>query len=219
MAYVVCIGTVYCLRHGFLACLHSNLNSETQETGGPRIVKRKKGNFPGLERILQRLHDQPCHLVSGVSRKKRMMFEKSFVMKCSCGNTVRVHRHVRRRPVVNVVLCCGRRLRGTVAGYALFKHRRAQYQVQITREWVPIGHDTYTLYHVDEDVARLFTVSSSLGIPLGHAAWVVEVLNLVSSRIDSFVAFARDHWHLGLDQTMEDWKFISETEFQLLNAS
>jgi hypothetical protein len=53
MAYVVSIGTVYCLRHEFLACLHSNLNSETQEAGGPRIVKRKKSNFPALEGNLQ----------------------------------------------------------------------------------------------------------------------------------------------------------------------
>jgi hypothetical protein len=148
-----------------------------------------------------------------------MMFENSIVLECGCGEVVCIRRYLRKRPVFNVILCDGSRLRGTVRRYALFKERRAQYQVRVIREWMPLGYDTYTLYHVDEDVARLFTVSDSLGIPLGHAAWVVDVLNLISSQIESFVAFAKDHWRLGIDQTMEDWKFISETEFQPLTAS
>ena len=150
-----------------------------------------------------------------------MMFEKSIVLKCGCVEVVCIRRHLRKRPVHNVILCDGSRLRGTVRRYALFKERRAQYQVRVTREWMPVGHDTYTLFHKDDDMVQLVNVSDSLGIALEHAAWVMDNLGSASSEIEPFVAFAKeqDRTCINLDGMMKRWKFISRTEFQLLTAS
>jgi len=150
-----------------------------------------------------------------------MMFEKSIVLKCGCGKVVRIPRHLRKHPARNVILCDGNRLRGTVTRYALFKERRAQYQVRVIREWMPIGHDTYTLFHKDDDMVQLVNVSRSLGIALEHAAWVIDNLGSASSEIEPFVTFAKkqDYTCINLDGIMKRWKFISRTEFQLLTAS
>ena len=122
---------------------------------------------------------------------------------------------------VNVVLCCGRRLREPLRRYALFKHRRASIKCKSLREWAPIGYDTYTLFHTDDDMVQLLNVSSSLSIALEHAAWVIDNLGSASSEIDPFVTFAKeqDRTCINLNGVMERWKFIRRTEFQLLTAS
>jgi hypothetical protein len=86
---------------------------------------------------------------------------------------------------------------------------------------MPIGHDTYTLFHKDDDMVQLVNVSRSLGIALEHAAWVIDNLGSASSEIEPFVTFAKkqDYTCINLDGIMKRWKFISRTEFQLLTAS
>ena len=121
------------------------------------------------------------------------------------------------RQVNRIVLCNGNVLRGRVGFRHPFTRHRAQYEVRVIRQWEPEGHDTYVLYHVDKEIADLLNLSDSLGISLAFAEWIFNRLSGISSTA-SFLAFARSHPHLELAGAVEFVRFISETEFELLNA-
>jgi len=138
-------------------------------------------------------------------------------LKCGCGRVVKTCEKICTRRVNRVILCDGNLYGGHVPYYAIFKNREIQDIAVVDKYWEWLPCDTYTLYHLDDELSRLIKLSVSLRISLRQAANVLKGLNTTS--IDSFIAFAKDYRNLGIEKALGVWNFIDEAEFRLLNAA
>ncbi|MGB9024052.1 MAG: hypothetical protein WCC94_11560 [Candidatus Bathyarchaeia archaeon] len=144
---------------------------------------------------------------------------RDVVLKCACGTVVKLYEEIRARKVNRVVLCDGKKIYGGhVPYYALFKNREIQDIALVEKYWEWLPCDTYTLYHADEELSKLRKLSNSLGISLAQAADVLKHLN-TASKIESFIAFAKDYPSLSMREALKVWNSIDVTEFRLLNSA
>jgi len=144
---------------------------------------------------------------------------RDVVLKCGCGRVVKLYQEICTRKVNRVVLCDSKKIYGGHAPYyALFKNREIQDVALVEKYWEWLPCDSYTLYHVDEELSKLRKLSNSLDISLAQAADVLKQLN-TASKIESFTAFVKDYPSLNMREALEVWKPIDEVEFRLLNSA
>jgi hypothetical protein len=105
---------------------------------------------------------------------------------------------------------------GHVPYYAVFKDREIQDYALVDKWGSGISYDTYTLYHLDEELSALMKVSEALGTTLAQAARDLKHLKVNPSKRRRFIAFLLEHPELGIRQALKRWKFVDETEFQPL---
>lgn len=147
-----------------------------------------------------------------------LVYQDEILLKCGCGRVVEFRRRVsNRRPKFNcVVLCDGSLYDGHVPYYAVFKDREIQDYALVDKWGSGVSCDTYTLYHLDEELSALMKVSEALGITLAQAAHDLKHLKVDPSKRRRFIAFLLHHPELGIREALESWKSIDETEFELL---
>jgi hypothetical protein len=137
------------------------------------------------------------------------------VLKCECGRVVELYPDTPLRTLNRAVLCDGRVLDGRVKRFALFA--KAQDEVAVDRGlW---GLDTYTLYHLNEEIAKTLSLTESMNITLRESAKILRDLGNSSANIDGFVAFVKKHQRLSLEKACTLWRFMSNADFTLLRAS
>jgi hypothetical protein len=149
-----------------------------------------------------------------------MVFEKRFDnirLRGRCGNVVEFYPETPQHQVNRTVLCDGTVTSGHMKRNALLKNLEVQDEVWVNRGWNGIWHDTYTLYHLNKNVARVLILQDSLYISLRKATELADQLGHSCSSIDGFIAFVKRHQRLSLKNACTRWKFIRTAEFKLLS--
>lgn len=137
------------------------------------------------------------------------------VLKCECGRVVELYPDTPLRTLNRAVLCDGRVLDGRVKRSALFA--KAQDEVAVNRG--RRSHDTYTLYHLNEEIAKTLSLTEPLNITLRESEKILRDLENSSVNIGGFVAFAKKHQPLSLEKACTLWRFMSNANFTLLRTS
>ena len=145
---------------------------------------------------------------------------RDIVLKCACGRVVKLCEKTRARKVNRVVLCDGKKIYGGHAPYyALFKNREVQDIAVADRDGTGSRYDTYTLYHLDEELSKLVKLSGTLHISLVQAANVLKHLSATSAKIEGSIRFTKNYPRLSMKEALKLWNSTDVIEFILLNAA